>query len=185
MAPALSSDPVEARRDGSESMWFQFYELRVSQQTEGTPGKKRERQGSCEAERHILVQSWREWFHSTVSLNQRARENSSSQSFVFLNHTAWCVFPRRAVTRVYGHICAVWAEWNMSIPRPTGRPDVGNLANVPCKAIWSVLQTVQVMWKTMSFRNWLVLGLYEGLVSLVIALYNYASRIRRQSDIFI
>ncbi len=166
-------------------MWFQFYELRVSQQTEGTPGKKRERQGACEAERHILVQSRREWFHSTVSLNQRARENSSSQSFVFLNHTAWCVFPRRAVTRVYGHICAVWAEWNMSMPRPTGRPDIGNLANVPCKAIWSVLQTVQVMWKTMSFRNWLVLGLYEGLVSLVIALYNYASRIRCQSDIFL
>ncbi|KAK2867389.1 hypothetical protein Q8A67_025506 [Cirrhinus molitorella] len=70
-------------------MWFKFYELRVSQQTEGTPGKKRERQGACEAERHILVQSRRDWFHSTVSLNQRARENSSSQSFVFLNHTAW------------------------------------------------------------------------------------------------
>ncbi len=134
-------------------MWFHFYELRVSQQTEGTPGKKRERQGAREAERHILVQSRREWFHSTVSLNQRARENRSSQSFVFLNHTAWCIFLRRAMTRVYGHNCAVWAFWNMSIPRPTGRPDVRNLLNVPCKAVWSVLQPLQVMWKTMSFRN--------------------------------
>lgn len=96
------------------------------------------------------------------SLWIRGREkNSSSQSFVFLNHTVWCVFPRRAVTRVYGHICAVWTEWNMPIPSPTGRPDLGNLANVPCKAVWSALQAVQVMCKTTRFGSrrsseWLV-----------------------------
>lgn len=59
-----------------------------SESTYGQNTWERERQGACEAERHILTQSRREWFHSTVSLNQGARENNSSQSFVFLNHTA-------------------------------------------------------------------------------------------------
>lgn len=183
MAPTLSNDPVEPTQE-----WKHVVSVlrALSESTDGrnTWEKKREAGSMWGRAAHIGAVSERV-FHSTVSLNQRARENSSSQSFVFLNHTAWCVFPRRAVTWVYGHICAVWAEWNMSIPRPTGRPNVGNLPNVPCKAVWSVLQMVQVMWKTMSFRNWLVLGLYEGLVSLVIALYNYASRIRPQSDIFL
>lgn len=100
----------------------------LSKLTDGTNTWTREKQsrGENEPERKgRVVQSSAYWSglgkndFTQASLWIKLRENSSLQSFVFLNHTVWYGFQRRPMMHVYAHICAAGAERNMSIPTIT------------------------------------------------------------------
>lgn len=97
----------------------------LSKLTDGTNTWTREKQSGREnetARKGRVVQSSAYWSSlgkndfTQASLWIKLRENSSLQSFVFLNHTARCIFQRRPMMHVYVHICAAGVKRNMSIP---------------------------------------------------------------------
>lgn len=164
-------NPWAGAFSNSERIWLSVPAV-LSELTDGTNTWTREKQSRKENETERegrVVQSSAYWSglgkndFTQASLWIKLRENSSLQSFVFLNHTARCVFQRRPMMHVYAHSCAVRAERNMSIPHDYEQWTRGTLSESGCSVRESkaVCEWEGALWTDIDGENLLEVGLKD------------------------